>query len=697
MAGHDSDGTCGIALFYYPGDLWSYFVTLGVMVVGGRWVVVWAWLVVASVDPVTPQGTDVSPLALPGGQPSPPCLPYRLPTHPLIRCELSKRQPFYHWGGKRSPHKFGLGLPINLREVYLALFQNARSQPLRLQATEGELKRATFNPWGGKQSDPIHTASLTSDAFNDSPSKGNTFTPWGGKRSAEYYLEDESPLAVKEDIIPYVTTFSDEGQTEEIKEGSTATWGGNRVPSVSDGKNDILTEEEPSDFFLLNENLPFPDVGNLRYKREVESYVKSLENIKNSLEEKKAESGKSTQKDDQSQESNTSEVKRARYSAWVGKRPDLQAIQDAVRRLKYQEPQMAERRGFSAWAGKRSLSTVFSNIMSKKAFSAWAGKRSNYDFEQNILKTKVSPWAEKLSDKADSTTNVATVESSPFNDQERASFNKWIGNAEKRQAFNAWAGKRSDTEEKRQAFSAWAGKRSDNDEKRHSFSAWAGKRREDDEKRHAFSSWAGKRSNNDEKRQAFSPWAGKRSDNEEKRQAFSSWAGKRSENDEKRQAFSSWAGKRSDNDEKRQEFSAWAGKRSDDEKRQAFSAWAGKRSNVYQKQQSFSPWAGKRSYSNKKRQSFSAWAGKRSSDNIKRETFSAWAGKRENQKQLNEDNSQQITDILHHLHNQNHEFVYNNLSNNWDKNDFPFHTEEDKWPNHLSADSQITDLLLPQL
>ncbi|KAK8729974.1 hypothetical protein OTU49_008415, partial [Cherax quadricarinatus] len=386
------------------------------------------------------QGQDVPPLSLPPGQPPTLCIP-QLSTHPLTRCEVRKRQPFYHWGGKRSNLKAGdQGLPLNLREVYLALFQKARSQLPRPQlpkpqASEGELKRAAFNPWGGKRSHPVLVASLASDTVHDSPNH-NTFIPVG--ETPFKYIKDATP--VEKETIPHTAALSDEEQEGE--------------DSFDADNEKEIWDEEPSNLLLLDENVFIPAVDNQRYKREVESYTKSLENRENSQEKTETEGDKPTPKDVQPQDIIPAETKRIRFSAWAGKRPDLQALQNAVRRLAGPEPRMAERRAFSAWAGKRSseashqdvqnkaimawigknLPTTQLTMADKRAFSAWAGKRSSDHLDGQITNevTKFSPWAGKQLEETipgDNDLAVRTIndEDSLSDDQKRSSFSAWAG------------------------------------------------------------------------------------------------------------------------------------------------------------------------------------------------------------------------------------------------------------------------------
>ncbi|XP_071536407.1 uncharacterized protein [Panulirus ornatus] len=692
---------------------------------------------------------------------------------------------------------------------------------------DGELKRASFNPWGSKHSDSIFPAVLTYDFLNKPTNRRNLLVPWAGKLATGYIVGDASPQILKGNLTPYITILSEAGKPYAAKQESFATWGNNQGSHTPDsGNEEIWTEDEPSNLFLVDENLPIAAVNHMRYKREAESrsYAEvpvKREDLHDKASPAEDESSNPVSKDAQSRVDIPIEAKRVRFSAWAGKRLDLQAIQNVVRKWMEHKPRMAERRAFNAWAGKRSDRSL-EHIEDKRKFSAWAGKRFNDDTNQHSLmkKTRFSAWAGKRSEEItpEETSTIiwtSTDGSSQrgTNDDLKRTFNAWAGkrsnNDDKRHAFNAWAGKRSDTddkqqsfsawaskqsnnddkqqplnpwadkrsntEEKRQAFNAWAGKRSNSDEKRQAFSAWAGKRSNNDEKRQAFSAWAGKRSNDDEKRQAFNAWAGKRSNSDEKRQAFNAWAGKRSNNDEKRQAFNAWAGKRSNNDDKRQAFSAWAGKRSnDDDKRQAFNAWAGKRSNNDDKRQAFNAWAGKRSNNNGKRQAFNAWAGKRSNNDVwageqsnvndeqhafsawadnqrafnawagmqnnndKRQSFSAWAGKRSkadekevfnswasrrdlqredeidirperrptfgawvgkrNNRWQYEGNSQEISDILQHLHKQGQELFHKKAYiNSWGGKWVPFSNWEGKKSNLVSGDSQLTDLVLTQL
>ncbi|XP_063588649.1 uncharacterized protein LOC134765789 [Penaeus indicus] len=487
---------------------------------------------------------------------------------------------FHYCGHKNTGYdkkvKKGKGKVIAFSNLSLPL--PTRYQP----SSDGELKRASFSPWGGKRASPQYL-SLARSPFEDAPEgplgKRPAFSPWGGKRSSSAGL----PL---NDL--------DMGSSAQLAESLGATgkrvafspWGGKRsVRAVWGGQGDALALDAPE--VLLDgdeedtEDDIFPSPATVhdapgRFKRmaEGDDGATPAEAMGEELHDKNA-------------------TRSAR---------DTQALSNAATKWNAPSPALLERRAFSAWAGKRADGET----VKRQAFSPWAGKRSSDDEKRQAF----SAWAGKRSD-----------------------------DDEKRQAFSAWAGKRSDDDEKRQAFSPWAGKRAFGDEKRQAFSAWAGKRASDDEKRQAFSAWAGKRTFDEEKRQAFSPWAGKRdfsawagkrASEDEKRQAFSAWAGKRDNSEEKRQAFSPWAGKRASDDEKRQAFSPWAGKRAfDEEKRQAFSPWAGKRSPDDEKRQAFSPWAGKRD--------FSAWAGKRSSGEAdEKQAFSAWAGKQSDEGQDHE-------------------------------------------------------------
>ncbi|KAG7160287.1 uncharacterized protein LOC121876462 [Homarus americanus] len=640
------------------------------MVTVGRWVSLWVRLAVAlssgaaSVSFVTSEVMDVSPLALPHGRHPNLCTPDHVPSHPIIRCEVGKRQAFHPWGGKRSSFKTAPGLPLSLREVYLALFQNARPRPP--PPSEGELKRASFNPWGGKRSDPLLPASQ-----HEPNTKRNTFAPWGGKRAAGYFTHDTNPLIIEEDLIPYIGVLSDDGEAEDVvKRESFSAWGGKRGSFPADD----WEEEEPTDLFVLDGSLPYPPVDRLRYKREAETYTNTLVNSDDSGVKTEAENIKPDTKYDQTAEaSSTTVAKRTRFSAWAGKRPDLQVIEDAVRKMAEHEPKTTERRAFSAWAGKRSSDVNLQDGEDDEPVSAWIGRR--------------------LQD----------------------------ANTDDKRTFSAWAGKRSPSmdlsgNQDKRTFRAWAGKRSSGDElddhfldKKTRFSPWAGKRAEGTLSRLSESTLKAALDENspednvdNHKRPSFSAWAGKRSESNEKRPSFNAWAGKRSDSDEKRPSFSAWAGKRSDIDEKRPSFNAWAGKRSDsDEKRPSFSAWAGKRSDIDEKRPSFNAWAGKRSDSDEKRPSFSAWAGKRSSETDKRQGFSAWAGKRNNggsDDPTHSNNPQQISSILQQLQHQGLEFLHKRLPiNDWGNKRVPFSTWGGKRASPISEDSQLSDLYTSQL